>query len=145
MRRGFSLITALIFLILIATISALSISLSTQSVKVTSDIFLKSQAELLSKSATEYAILAMSGHDYTANCLESINMRYPENTNYTHEANVTITYIGNNLTCNANAILSNALDTNDSNRTVIIDTVVSTNPAISTEPIRIHRRTIQKP
>lgn len=145
MRRGFSLITAIIFLILVATISALTLSFSAQSVKQTSDIFLKSQAELLVQSATEYALLAMSGHDYTNNCLESINIFYPTALNYTHEINVSIMYIGNGLTCSATSILINTLDTNDSNRTVIIDTRVSTNPTISTEPIRIHRRTIQKP
>lgn len=148
MRQGFSLITAIVFLILVATISALTLSFSAQSVKQTSDVFLKSQAELLAKSATEYALLAISGHEINATngCLENISMRYPLNDgNYTHEANLSIMYIGNNLPCNASAILSDSLDTNDSNLTVIIDTIVSTNPAISTEPIRLHRRTIQKP
>lgn len=145
MRQGFSMLTAIIFLVLIATISALSISLSTQAAKQTGDIFLQSQAELLAKSATEYALLAMSGHDYSTNCLENITIRYPENINYTHEANVSIMYIGNGLTCNPNAIINNSLSTNDSNRTVIIDTIVTSNPTVSTEPIRIHRRTIQKP
>ena len=145
MRQGFSLLTAIIFLILVATISALSISLSSQAVKQTSDVFLKSQAELLAKSATEYALLAMSGHDYAINCLENITLRYPESANYTHEATISIMYIGNGLPCSASALLSNTLTTNDSNRTVILDVTVSTNPTISSEPIRIHRRTIQKP
>jgi len=148
MRQGFSLLTAIIFLVLVATISALTLSFSAQAVKQTSDVFLKSQAELLAQSATEYALLAISGHEVNATngCLENINILYPVNDgNFTHEANVSIMYIGNGLPCNATAILSNTLDTNDSNRTVIIDTIVSTNPAISTEPIRIHRRTIQKP
>lgn len=148
MRQGFSLLTAIIFLVLVATISALTLSFSTQAVKQTSDVFLKSQAELLAQSATEYALLAISGHEMNATngCVENINLLYPVNDgNYTHEANVSIMYIGNSLPCNAISILSNTLDTNDSNRTVIIDTIVSTNPAISTEPIRIHRRTIQKP
>ncbi len=37
MRKGFSLITAIIFLVTIATLGALSVSLSTQSVKKTTD------------------------------------------------------------------------------------------------------------
>jgi type II secretory pathway pseudopilin PulG len=145
MKKGFSLLTAVIFLVVIATISILALSLSTESAKTTTDDYLKVQAELLAKSATEYAILAMSGHDYSSNCLENILIKYPESTNYTHEANISISYIGSNLPCNASHILSNSLATDDSNRTVIIDTIVTTNPNISTEQIRIHRRTIQKP
>lgn len=150
MRRGFSLLTAIVFLVLIATISALSISLSTQSVKQTSDVILKSQAELLLRSGTEYAMLAMSAFDYNStHCLNNINMTY----NNMFDINVSISYIGNGLPTGANGctnILSNNLDTNESNRTVIIDTVVSTKQSLSDdgtipEQIRMHRRSIQKP
>ncbi|MDD3324958.1 MAG: type II secretion system protein [Sulfurospirillaceae bacterium] len=146
MRKGFSLITAMVFLILVATISALSIALSSQTAKQTGDIFLKSQAELLAKSATEYALLASSGHEVnaTTGCLNSINLYYPELANWTHEANISIMYIGSGLPAGC-VQLGGDIATADSNRTVIIDTLVSTNPAISNEPIRLHRRTIQKP
>lgn len=141
MRKGFSLLTAILFLVLVATISVLALSLSTQSAKQTSDIFLKTQAELLAKSSTEYALLAMSGHDYVNDgCLNDINARY----NSMFDINITINYIGNGLPAGCN-ILDNNLTTNDSNRTVIIDTVVTSKSDITTEPIRIHRRTIQKP
>ena len=141
MRKGFSLITAIIFLVLIATISALSIALSTQSVKQTGDVYLKSQAELLLRSGTEYALLAMSGHDYSGGCLKNLNMTY----NSQFDINVSIMYIGNGLSGTNCVQLGSDIDTNDSNRTVIIDTIVSTKPDITTEPIRLHRRTIQKP
>jgi len=145
MRSGFSLLTALIFLILIATISALSISLSTKAVKQTSDLFLKNQAELLVRSGTEFAMLAMSGHDYSANCLNSINIQYPDNTvNHTHDINITISYIGSGLPAGCIS-LDNNISTPESNRTVIIDTVVSTVAGLIPEQIRMHRRSIQKP
>jgi len=141
MRKGFSLLTAIVFLVLIATISALSISLSTSSVKQTGDVLLKSQAELLLRSGTEYAMLAMSGYNYNTSCLEKVNMTYDK----IYDINVTIMYIGNGLPCNPSHILSNDINTSDSNRTVIIDTVVTTSSTVTTEPIRLHRRTIQKP
>ena len=147
MKKGFSLLTAVIFLVVIATLSMIALSLSTQSAKQTTDDYLKVQAELLAKSGTEFALLAMSGHDYSTNCLNSIDIKYPINTaNYTHDINITIHYIGNGLplSCNTYANANN-IATADSNRTVIIDTVVTTNPIIATEPIRLHRRTIQKP
>ncbi len=145
MKQGFSLLTAIIFLVVVATISMLALSLSTQSAKTTTDDYLKVQAELLAKSGTEFALLAMSGHNYSSNCLENIVIKYPNNTYYTHKVNISISYIGSNLPCSASHILSNNISTSDSNRTVIIDTIVTTNPTISTEQIRIHRRTIQKP
>jgi len=141
MRKGFSLLIAIIFLVLIATISAISISLSTQSVKQTSDIYLKAQAQLLLRSGTEFAMLALSGHNYSTNCLEKLNMVY----NNTFDVNISINYIGSGLPCNLSHIISNNISTPDSNRTVIIDTFVSTQPGITTEPIRLHRRSIQKP
>ena len=140
MRKGFSLLTAIIFLVLIATISAISISLSTQTVKQTTDIYLKNQAELLLRSGTEFALLAMSGHNYNSSCLNDINMTY----NNQFDINVSIMYIGKGLPSGCQT-LDNNISTADSNRTVIIDTFVSTKADITTEPIRLHRRTIQKP
>ena len=145
-KRAFSLLTAIIFLVLVSTISILSLTLSSQSAKQTSDSFLYLQGEVLAKSSTEYALLAISGHDFNSSCLEQINIKYPSNdSNYTHEINISISYIGNSLPCNSSHILDNNISTDESNRTVIIDTLVKSNPALSSEPIRIHRRTIQKP
>jgi len=141
MRKGFSLLTAIIFLVLVATIAVLALFLSTQSAKQTTDIFLKTQAELLAKSATEYTLLAMSGHDYSSSCLENVNTTY----NGVFDINVSIMYIGSGLPCSATTILANDIATDDSNRTVILDTIVTTKAAITTQPIRLHRRTIQKP
>ena len=145
MRRGFGLITAIVIMITVATLMTLMIGLSSTSVKVTLDLYLKEQAELLSRSATEYALLAISGHENNVSCIENINIAYPQ-TNPTHEANVTIWYLGSGLPSCKN-VLSNSIDTNESNLTVIIDTVVSVNQVNTgiTEPIRVHRRTIQKP
>ena len=122
MRKGFSLITAIIIMILLATLLTLSISLSSQSVKQTTDIFLKAQAELLARSATEYALLAISGHDRdgSGNCLEDLTIGY----NNTHTATISIMYIGNTLPCSSGRILDNSITTNESNVTVIIDTIV---------------------
>ncbi len=148
MRRGFGLITAIVILITVATLMTLMISLSSSAVKSTTDLYLKEQAEILARSATEYALLAISGHDNSVNCVENINITYPTSPpNNTHDINVTIQYIGNAIPLTCNNILVNNIDTNDSNLTVIIDTVVSVNQANTRiiQPIRFHRRTIQKP
>lgn len=152
MRKGFSLISAIIFILIVATLGALALSFSSSSTKQTSDLYLREQAELLVQSGTEYALLAISGHDFSTTCLNTINAQYPNSgTNAIFDINITLYYLGRNLPagCQTPSGISTItnIDTNDSNRTVIIDTIVSTTTDnnISTEPIRLHRRTIQKP
>ena len=152
MRKGFSLISAIIFILIVATLGALALSFSSSSTKQTSDLYLREQAELLVQSGTEYALLTISGHDFSTTCLNTINAQYPNSgTNAIFDINITLYYLGRNLpagcqTPSGTSTITN-IDTNDSNRTVIIDTIVSTTTDnnISTEPIRLHRRTIQKP
>ena len=145
MRKGFGLITAIIIMITVSTLMTLMISLSSTTVKTTLDLYLKEQAEILARSATEFALLAISGHENNASCIENINIRYPEVAT-THEANVTIWYLGKGIV-NCNNILANNVETNESNMTVIIDVKVSVNQTNTgiTEPISVYRRTIQKP
>lgn len=146
MRRGFSMITAIIFIVLVATLGALALSLSTQTTKQTTDLFLREQGELLAQSATEFALLAFSAHEINATngCLQQINAQYPQaGANALFDINVTLRYLGNGLPCNAGFIINNAVATNDSNLTLIIDTLVTS--SAGTEPISFHRRTLQKP
>ena len=153
MRKGFSLLTAIIFMVLVATLSALALSISALGVKQTSDTYLREQAELLVQSSTEYALLAISAHDIAANdnCLNTINAQYPNaGVNALFDINISVHYMGiglpvGNVKCQR--FSQTDINTTDSNVTVIIDTIVSTtlDNNITTEPIRLHRRTIQKP
>lgn len=144
MKKGFSLITAIIFIVLIATIGALSLTLSNVSAKQTGDLYLKSQAELLAKSATEFALLSIIAHNRTTDCVNQINATFPTAANPLFNINVTIQYLGSGLpaapACN---ILSNTVTDPQSNPTVLIDTTVTSVGA--TEPIRFHKRTLQRP
>ena len=149
MRKGFSMITAIVFMILVATLGALALSLSTTTVKQTGDLYLREQAELLVQSATEYALLAISGHEInsTNGCLNTINARY-ENI---FDINISIYYLGRGLPAGCrdfSGTIGTPLDinTSDSNVTVMIDTIVSIpiDKNVTTEPIRYFRRTLQK-
>lgn len=138
MRSGFSMLTAIGIMVLIATVMTLMLMLTTTSADKTTNIYLKEQTHLLARSATEYALLAASGHDYSTNCLENINFKYND-----YNVTMQLYYIGNNLPCNADHLLANNIATVDSNGTVIIDTRVSF--PISTEQNATYvRRTIQK-
>lgn len=145
-RSAFSLITAIVFIVLVATLGALSLSFSTQSAKQTSDIYLKAQADLLARSAAEFALLAISGHkiDTSNGCLNQINTTYQTDDNPLFDINITIQYLGNGLFGDCN-ILDNNVTYNDSNLTVLLDIFVTSKNNITTEPIRVHRRTLQKP
>ena len=143
------MITAIVFIILIATLGALALSLSTTSAKQTSDLYLREQAELLVQSATEYALLAISAHDFNANgSINTINSTYiGDGTTKLFDINISLRYFyrgANGFPTPSDLNVSN-IDTNESNLTVMIDTTVTSAAGISTEPIRIHRRTIQKP
>ena len=59
-KPAIAMITAIGMIVIISTILALSLSLSTQTTKRTADIYLHEQAVLLSKSAAEYALLQIS-------------------------------------------------------------------------------------
>ncbi len=133
-------------MVTVAVLMSLMVNLSSSSVKTTLDVYLKEQAELLARGATEYALLAISGHDNSNNCIQNINIAYPQAINNTHDIRISLTYIGNSMP-NCVNMLDNGIFTPESNVTVIIDTVVSVNQAntLISEPIRIHRRTIQKP
>ncbi len=147
MRKGFSLITAIIIMMAVSLLMTMMISLSSSTVKTTTDMYLKEQAQLLARSATEYALLAISGHDNTKNCIKNINISYPNSTTVTHEMNISILYMGRGISNCGSHLLENNVTTDDSNLTAIIDVIVSVraNTTGITEPIRIHRRTIQKP
>lgn len=146
MRKGFSLITAIMFIVLVATLGALALSLSTFSTKQTSDLYLQAQAEILAKSATEYALLAISGHNNSVDCINQINSQYTVGGNALFDINISLQYLGSGLpagtACNQ---LGTDISTADSNLTVLIDTVVTSSTGVATEPIRFHRRTLQKP
>ncbi len=74
MRKGFSLLTAIVVMVLMAGITASVMNISGKVIKETTSQYRKEQAVLLAKSYTEFAILAIQGHDMTTNgCLRGIN------------------------------------------------------------------------
>jgi len=147
-RKGFSLVLAIIVLVIVSSLAAFMVSLSSTSAKITSDVYLKEQAELLMQSATEYSILAALGHDNQNSCLENINITYPNSSNPIFDINISLWYIFDSSTAssiNCSHILFSNLNDSNSSFTMIIDTSVSSSPYLQlSEPIKLHRRTVQK-
>ncbi len=148
-RRAFTLVMAIWILVAMTSMMALMLSFSSQTVNQTAQIYVKEQAQLLSKSATEYALLAISGHNRTAgDCINYINSTYSPGGLTAFDINTSIRYIGLGALAGDCNDVTGALviNTPESNGTVIIDTyVTSKNQAAGDPIIRYHRRTIQKP
>ena len=149
-RDGFAMIMAIFFMIVIATLLTYMLSSSTETAKRTTNTYVNEQAQLLAKSATEYTILRVSGIDRViSGCMTSFNAQYPDSTNPIFDIRVDIAYYGfgpYNATVAACTTMANNILTPESNGTMRIDVYVSDNAGLNlSEPIRYHRRTLQKP
>ncbi|MDY4803645.1 hypothetical protein [Campylobacter sp.] len=98
MKKGFSLILAIIFILLVASIGALSMSISSSSAKTSVNLFIHEQAKLLADGAAEYAIMKVQQNNFAATCVDEIEINYPNGTSPTFKANISITYIGDGET-----------------------------------------------
>jgi len=149
LREGFTLLLAIVVISLIGTLMGLMLSFTTITSKQTADSYLKEQAELIARSATEYALLKISGNNWSAGeCINNINSEL--NSYKGFDINLAIYYLGNNLPVwdgikGCKNILDNNIYTNESNGTVLIDVIVSITDPATREKIRFHKRTIQKP
>ncbi len=145
------MIIAIAFLIIMAVLMALMLRMTSLTTKQSGDIYFQEQAHLLAKSATEFTLLAISGHNRAlGNCLTQINIQYPAaGAQAIFDINTTIRYIGlAGLagTCDGTDSLIDNIVTPESNGTIMIDTYVTTSANVNlTEPVRFHRRTMQKP
>ncbi len=153
-RSGFAMMMAIFVIVIIGTLMGLMISMSATTLKRTTNLYLKEQAVLLAKSATEYTLLAISGTDRTAGCLTSIAIKYnPENTtDPIFNITTTIQYIGlsggnvaNECTAAENFITNANVSAPESKGSALIDVVVESDDSLGLgETIRYHRRTLQK-
>ena len=96
MKKGFSLILAIIFILLVASIGALSMAISSSSAKTSVNLFIHEQAKLLADGAAEYAIMKVQQNNFAATCVDEIEINYPNDKDKspTFRANISITYIG---------------------------------------------------
>ena len=156
-RKAFSMLTAIFVIVLMSTVAMLVMSLTGKIVKETTAQYQKEQAVLLSKSYTEYAIMAVMSNDRNAtDCIENIDGRIGADVNngQGYLINTRIAYIADSNarvgTCAATRILDDSgITTAESALSVIVDVYVRyrdpDHPTVSTAPwVTYHRRTLQK-
>lgn len=145
MRNAFSMLTAIIIIVLMATVAAFIMNLSAKMVKGTTVQFQREQAMLLAKSYTEYAIMAVTANEHNStNCLNSIT-----GTHGIHTILTNISYIGNNLDENGSCdrvLNTNAIITPKSPLNIIVDVFVNYPDIDSPNDTNLtyHRRSLQK-
>jgi len=143
-RNGFAMIMAIFFMVLITTLLTYMLAATSETAERTTNVYLNEQAQLLAKSAVEYALLRVSGFDRTGGaCLQNITMTYPEIANPMFDINIDINYHGF-AGCTGHGTVA-ALVTAESTGTMLIDVYVKGNSNLNVnEPISYHRRTLQK-
>lgn len=132
------MITAIAVIVVISTIMALSLALTSQTGKRTTDLYLYEQAVLYSKSAAELALLDIAQNG----CKDNFNTTFDA----IFDANVTMMYIYNGAlpaTCTSSYF---SITTPEQNGSVLMDITVTLKESanIASEPIRYFRRTLQK-
>jgi len=146
-KRAFGVISALIIMLLIATLMVAVVKFAFISVKHTSDSYLIQRAQLFMQSSIENAILAIEGNDRKSNgCLKNIHFTDENNM---FEANITILryYCFNENDCNCSSDLINDIQTDKSHGYVLMKIVVESNtshPRIN-KNIRLEKVTLQRP
>ena len=147
-KNGFAMIMAITVIVIIATIMALSLTLTSKTTKRTTDVYLYEQAELYAKAASEIALLniAKQGCNGTNNPLIIPFGNNPGEIQY--DANVTMQYVFTNNSGPAGCTkftTTTPVTTPEQNGSVVMDIAVTLHDSsITTEPIRYFRRTIQK-
>jgi len=140
-RGGFAMIMAITVIVIVATIMALALSLTTQTVKKTTDLYLYEQAVLLSKSATEYALLRIA---QDGPCTHRNDLSFSD-PSALYDISITLQYIYTvpiPVACDPLTDIYTTVATPAQDGSVLMDVTVSTN--VGTEPIRYFRRTLQK-
>jgi len=141
-RKAFSLIMAIIVIVLMATVAMLIMSMSGKMVKGTTTQYQHEQAVLYAKSYTEYAIMAVMANDRVNNtCLNTIDGSID---NYTIKTE--ISYIGDANVTGCTRALSNAVVTPNSPLNIIVDVFVSYPDLDHPDDMNMtyHRRSLQK-
>ncbi|MDD3597867.1 hypothetical protein [Sulfuricurvum sp.] len=141
-RNGFAMIMAIFVVFLVALGGVLILGNASTGSKTIADNYIRKQAELIALSATEFAVMRAQGFDTTGgNCLNNLNITVQDSAGQAaYDANITIRYSFKNA---APAGCNTLAHTTGNHTMMLIDATV-TDHNLSTEPIRVFKRSWQK-
>jgi len=141
-RAAMAMIMAITVIVIIATIMAFSMRLSSETTKRSTDIYLYEQSVLLAKSAAEYALLRISLDNNETHPCNVKNINFQQDF---YDINISIRYSYKNPPTSCNGYTFATVTTPEQNGSILLDVSVEVNDTtVATEPIRYFRRTIQK-
>ena len=158
-RKGFSLLVAIFTIVLVSLVAAYIFYVSSATAKEGTIQYQKEQAELLARSYTEYAVMAISANnrDGANICIDNISATIGSNPaqGQGYRVRVVITYIGNERYVNRCSYVAAQLNNSDVDTlSAIIDVYVEyrdiSHPSLFNGYInyvpwqRYHKRSIQK-
>ncbi len=150
-RKAFSMITAIIVIVLMATVAMLVMNMSGKLVKETTAQYQREQAILLANSYTEYAVLAVTANDRSTSCLSTIN-----GTIDGYRARIEIAYIGTaavigplgntNICAKTRKLGTVPAADSETPLTIIVDAYIDYDDLDNTtgQKMTYHKRTVQK-
>jgi len=143
-RKAFSMLTAIVVIVLMATVAMLVMSMSGKLVKETTAQYQREQAVLLANSYTEYAVMAVTANDRTTTCLSTINGTFNG-----YRARIHIAYIGTSAiigTCAGVRTLGTVSPGSSTALTIIVDAYIDYDDLDNTsgQKLTYHKRTVQK-
>ncbi|WP_457605954.1 type II secretion system protein [Nitratifractor sp.] len=155
-RPGFSMVTAIFVIVIMATVAMFILNLTSKTVQETTAQYRKEQAILYAKSYTEYAVMLATAKK----CIRKLSANIDGDTNQVkrgqgYRVEVYIQYLGANSTCTNKIGTTNIVTPASIDNIILVDTYVHyRNPdspsainasAWSTDPgITYHRRTLQR-
>ncbi len=155
-RAGFSMMMAILVIVMMSTLSVFVMNLSAKMLQNTTAQYQREQAMLLAKSYTEFAIMSIMSNDrantYSGGntCIDTITGDTGNSANgQGYRINVRIAYIGGAIVAGCTNVISSTVATTASSLNAIIDVSIDykdiNNPNIANSQwIRYHRRTLQK-
>ncbi len=148
-----AMIMAIAVILIVSGIMALSLSMTAATNKRTVDLYIYEQAVLLSKSATEYALLQISQNppcsDLDVNFMHDTIYNVDIRMGYVYYDDSATVGVGNNEAQNLCALNGGrfyaSVETEEQDGSVIMDVRIRVdNASVSNEPITFFRRTVQK-
>jgi hypothetical protein len=136
------MIMAIFVIVMIAAGGALLMRNAAIGSKSATDNYLRAQAELLAQSATEFALMQAQGVDTTGGtCLNRLNIAANDSANNPmFDINVSMAYSFNG----AAPVTCDALASNTGKETMVLIDVRVDDRNLTTEDIRVHKRSWQK-
>ncbi|MDD3769530.1 type II secretion system protein [Sulfuricurvum sp. IAE1] len=141
-RKGFAMIMAIFIVVIIAAGGALMMQNASLGSKAVSSAYLRTQADLLAQSATEYALMRAQGVDTTGGtCLNRLNITVNDASGramFDITASLAYSFRG------AAPAACDTLAQNTGKETMVLIDVRVDDRNISSEDIRVHKRSWQK-